>query len=56
MYVDDLSESINFIIENNVNVNLLNIGSGYEITIKELALKIKDIVGFSGGIFQYIYA
>ena len=28
--------------------NLLNIGSGYEITIKELALKIKDIVGFSG--------
>ena len=48
MYVDDLSESINFIIENNVNVNLLNIGSGYEITIKELALKIKDIVGFSG--------
>ena len=50
MYVDDLSESINFIIENNINVNLLNIGSGYEITIKELALKIKDIVGFSGEI------
>ena len=48
LYVDDLSESINFIIDNNINVNLLNIGSGYEITIKELALKIKDIVGFSG--------
>lgn len=48
LYVDDLSESINFIIDNNVNINLLNIGSGYEITIKELALKIKDIVGFSG--------
>ncbi len=48
LYVDDLSESINFIIENNININLLNIGSGYEITIKEIALKIKDIVGFSG--------
>tara|TARA_Y100000389_G_scaffold168725_1_gene174545 strand:+ start:591 stop:1514 length:924 start_codon:yes stop_codon:yes gene_type:complete len=48
LYVDDLSESINFIIDKNINVNLLNIGSGYEITIKELALKIKDIVGFSG--------
>ena len=48
LYVDDLSEAINFIIENNINSNLLNIGSGYEITIKELALKIKDIVGFSG--------
>ncbi len=48
LYVDDLSESINFIIEKNINIDLLNIGSGYEITIKELALKIKDIVGFSG--------
>jgi GDP-L-fucose synthase len=48
LYVDDLSEAINFIIENNININLLNIVSGYEITIKELALKIKDIVGFSG--------
>jgi len=48
LYVDDLSESINFIIDNNIDISLLNIGSGNEITIKELALKIKDIVDFTG--------
>ena len=36
MYVDDLSESINFIIENNVNVNLLNIGSVMKSQLKNL--------------------
>lgn len=48
LYVDDLSESINFIIDNKIDISLLNIGSGNEITIKELALIIKGIVGFTG--------
>ncbi len=50
LYVDDLSNAIKFIIENNVSDDLLNIGFGEEISIKDLALKIKEIVGFEGNI------
>tara|TARA_Y100000817_G_scaffold310284_1_gene300667 strand:+ start:3949 stop:4824 length:876 start_codon:yes stop_codon:yes gene_type:complete len=48
LYVDDLSLAINFIIENEITIDLLNIGSGDEISIKELAEKIKAVVGFKG--------
>ena len=48
LYVDDLSLAINFIIENEITTDLLNIGSGDEISIKELAEKIKAVVGFKG--------
>ena len=30
------------------NIDLLNVGSGQEVTIKELAQKIKDTIGFEG--------
>ena len=36
LFVDDLSEAIDFIVENNIEETLLNIGSGYEVTISEL--------------------
>tara|TARA_B100001250_G_C19389933_1_gene610074 strand:+ start:35 stop:478 length:444 start_codon:yes stop_codon:yes gene_type:complete len=48
LYVDDLALAIKFVIENEVNVDLLNIGSGEEISIKELAEKIQTIVGYKG--------
>ena len=41
LYVDDLSNAIKFVIENDINEDLLNIGFGEEISIKELALKNK---------------
>ena len=50
LYVDDLSEAVKFIIENNINDYLINIGSGIEISIYDLACKIKDVIGFSGEI------
>ncbi len=50
LYVDDLSNAIKFIIENNVENDLLNIGFGEEISIKELAEKIKEIIKFDGDI------
>ena len=50
LYVDDLSNAIKFVIENDINEDLLNIGFGEEISIKELALKIKKIVNFVGDI------
>jgi GDP-L-fucose synthase len=50
LYVDDLSDAINFIIKNNHFPKVLNIGSGREVTIKELVILIKDIVGYDGKI------
>ena len=48
LFVDDLSDAINFIITNDIENDLLNIGSGEEISINELALKISEILNFSG--------
>jgi GDP-L-fucose synthase len=48
LYVDDLSRCIEKIIELNVEEDLLNIGSSEEISIKNLALMIKEILEFKG--------
>ena len=48
LYVDDLSEAILFIIENDIDIDLLNIGSGVEISISNLSSLIKDIIEFKG--------
>ncbi len=50
LFVDDLASSIDFLIDRNVDFDLLNVGSGLEISIKDLAYKIKDTVGFKGQI------
>lgn len=50
LYVDDLSKAIAFIIKKNINDSLINIGSGSEISIKNLVFKIKQIIGFKGKI------
>lgn len=48
LFVDDLSDAVLFILENNINNSLLNIGSGDETTIKELANTVKKVVGYKG--------
>jgi GDP-L-fucose synthase len=48
LYSDDLADAIKFILENNITDPLINIGSGEEITIKEVAFIIKDVIGFHG--------
>ena len=50
LYVDDLSNAIEFVIKNNITIDLLNIGSGQETSINELAHEIKKIVGYTGKI------
>ena len=50
LYVDDLSKAINHLIENNLNPELINIGSGDEITIKDLVNKISKIINYDGEI------
>ena len=48
LYVDDLSRAIEHLIFNKPEESLLNIGSGIEITIYDLAKKIKEVVEFEG--------
>ena len=48
LYVDDLSSAISFIIENDINNSLMNVGSSEEVSILGLAEMIKDVVGFKG--------
>lgn len=48
LYNEDLAYAIKFIIENEISDDLINIGSGIEISIKDLAKKIKKIIKFNG--------
>ena len=50
MFVDDLSSAVEFIISNNIADDLLNVGSGEEISIKDLSSKIKDLIKFKGSL------
>ena len=50
LYVDDLAKAIEFLINNPTDQSLLNIGSGYEVSILELAKKIKKVVDFDGSL------
>ena len=50
LYVDDLSDAIKFIVNNNVAEEVLNIGSGDEVTINQLVEKLKDTISFRGEI------
>ena len=48
LYVDDLAEAIEFISKQNLDIDLLNVGSGSEISIKKLAEKIKNTIEYKG--------
>jgi GDP-L-fucose synthase len=48
LYVDDLAAACLFLMENYDGSEIVNVGVGQDLTIKELALHIKKIVGFDG--------
>ena len=50
LFVDDLSSAVEFIIKNDISIDLLNVGSGDEISILDLANEIKNVIGFEGKI------
>jgi len=50
LYVDDLANAVVFAIENKMQHFLYNIGSGNEISIKELAELVQEIIGHKGRI------
>lgn len=50
LYVEDLAEAVIFALENNLGDNLYNVGTGEDLSIKELANLIQKIVGHTGEI------
>ena len=48
LYVYDLADCIKFIIESDIEEDLINVGSGKEISIKNLATLIADIMDYKG--------
>ncbi len=48
LYVDDLADALVFLLKNYSDEQHINIGSGIEYTIRELAKTVAKIVGFDG--------
>ncbi|MEJ8801778.1 GDP-L-fucose synthase [Pontibacter sp. H249] len=48
LFADDLADACLFLMDTYSERELINIGTGEDITIKELALLIKEVVGFEG--------
>lgn len=50
LFADDLAEACYYLMQNYNEDGFINIGSGKEISIKELAILIKSIVGYNGSL------
>lgn len=50
LHVDDLASAVLFSLENRLNESLYNVGSGSEISIKELAHAVQKTIGYEGEI------
>ena len=50
LYVDDMAEACVFLMENNIQAGIFNVGTGTDVTIKELAETVMSVVGFAGNI------
>ena len=50
LFVDDMAEAVVFALENNLPEYLYNIGTGKDITIKQLAETIQKVTGHQGDI------
>jgi GDP-L-fucose synthase len=50
LFVDDLAVAVVYALENKLDEHLYNVGSGKEVTIKELAKIVQKIIGHQGDI------
>ena len=48
LFADDLADACFYLMQNYDEPNLINIGTGVDLTIKDLASLIKEIIGFEG--------
>lgn len=51
LHVDDLAQALIFAVENELPEHLYNVGTGADVTIKELAETVQSITGHQGDIF-----
>jgi GDP-L-fucose synthase len=51
LYVEDLAEACVYLMKNYSENKFVNVGTGVDTSIRELAFIIKDIVGYEGEIF-----
>lgn len=51
LYVDDLADACIHLMNNYSGSEIVNIGTGEDITIKDLAYLVKEVTGFSGDIY-----
>lgn len=52
LHVDDLADAAVFLMQHYASSDIINVGTGSDISIRELALLIADVVGYSGRIVQ----
>lgn len=50
LHVDDVADAVFFTLSNEMKYDLYNVGTGKDITIKDLALLVQEIVGHEGDI------
>ena len=50
LFVDDLADAIDFLLRKKTKHNLINVGSGEEVTIKNLSKLIASVTGYKGKI------
>lgn len=50
LFVDDLADACIFLMEKYNNNEIINVGTGEDFTIKELAIQIKKCTGFEGAV------
>lgn len=50
LYVDDMADACVFLMEQGISEGLFNVGTGTDVTIRELAETVMSVVGFKGEI------
>lgn len=50
LYVDDMADACVFLMEKGIADGIYNIGTGVDVTIRELALTVMDVIGYKGEI------
>lgn len=50
LFVDDLADACIYLMNNYNDSEIINVGTGEDISIKDLAIMVKDIIGYEGEI------
>jgi GDP-L-fucose synthase len=50
LYVDDMADACVFLMEQGIGEGLFNVGTGEDVTIREVATTVMSVVGFPGNI------